>query len=151
MTWTHLPRPGRVAAICVALALFVTGSNYCVIGAVRGLPMACTSVGAMASVKSETSAPVCPLHATKPGNSSSSKNRAQGTAPCCMTIARADAPEVPRIDPAPMPLAALAVIAAALDAPRPAVAAHATPLDDETPVPGWDKCAHAGRAPPSLT
>jgi hypothetical protein len=149
VTWTHLPRPARVAAISAALALFLVGSNYCVIGAVRGTPMACTRL-TTAQSSPNAATPLCPLHAARAKGTHGSKAPAQDTAPCCMTLARADAPEVSRID-APLPLTALAVIAVALDAPMPAVATQPLPLDDPSPVPGWEKCAHAGRAPPALT
>jgi hypothetical protein len=138
-----------MVAISAALGLFLTGSNYCVIGAVRGTAMACTSLGTLA-VKSESTAPICPLHAAKAKGAHGSKAPAQGNAPCCVTIARADAPEVSRVDAAPMPFATLAVIAAALAPEAPASAFSFAPPEDETPAPGWEKCAHAGRAPPTL-
>jgi hypothetical protein len=150
VTWTHLPRLGRIAAISVALGLFLVGSNYCVIGAVRGTPMLCTSIGAAQSVKSESAAPICPLHAAKTKGAPASKSPAQGAAPCCVTLARADAPELPRIDVAPMPFATLAVIVAALAPEAPASAAHLLPSEEQSPPTGWEKCAHAGRAPPTL-
>jgi hypothetical protein len=144
---THLPRPARAAATFAALALFLIGSNYCVIGAVRGMPMACTAI-AGAVAKAESSAPLCPLHASKAKGGPASKS--QGTASCCMTLERADAPELPRFDPAPMPFEAFALIAASLDVEAPVSAQAFVPPDESPPAPAWQNSAHAGRAPPAL-
>ena len=138
----------RISAISVALALFFVGSNYCVIGAVRGTPMACTSIGNAGAENGESAAPICPLHTAK--RSHGSKSPARGNPSCCVTIARADAPELPRVDATPMPITVLAVIAASLDVETPVSVAHHHPLDSESPPTAWEKCAHAGRAPPSL-
>jgi len=149
VTWTHLPRLGRIAAISVALGLFLVGSNYCVIGAVRGTPMACTAIGGMAPAKTAPAAPLCPLHAGKAKGAPASKSA--GTAPCCVTLARADAPDVQRIDTSSTPVVALAVIAASL-----AISADTPDLhsvfssEQHPPAPAWQNSAHAGRAPPSL-
>jgi hypothetical protein len=143
----HLPRPVRAAATFAALALFLTGSNYCLVGALRGTPMSCTVIAGSTSSKAEA-APICPLHARKAKGAPASKTAS--AAPCCVTLARADAPEVPRIDAAPMPFAALAVIAAALDPNAQTASPHFLPLDQHPPAPGWEKSAHAGRAPPTL-
>jgi len=143
---THLPRPVRAAATFAALALFLTGSNYCLVGALRGTPMSCTAIAGGAPAKAEA-APICPLHARKAKGAPVSKTA--DAAPCCVTLARADAPEVPRIDAAPMSFAAPAVIAAALDENAPTASLHSLPLDQHPPAPGWEKSAHAGRAPPT--
>lgn len=147
---TFFPRLGRVVATCVALALFLIGSNYCVIGAVRGTAMACTSLGMTQSVKGESAAPICPLHAKRSQSSKDSKGAPQGSAPCCVTLTRVDAPEVPKIAADPMSFATFAVLAVSLDAQSPAFASLSPPSDDPAPAPGWEKCAHAGRAPPTL-
>ena len=134
--------------ISVALAMFLIGSNYCLIGALRGTPMACTAIAGAVASTTASAAPLCPLHAGKAKGAPASKST--GTAPCCVTLARADAPELPRIDVAPMPFATLAVIVAALAPEAPASAAHLLPSEEQFPPTGWEKCAHAGRAPPAL-
>jgi len=142
---THLPRPVRTAATFAALALFLTGSNYCLIGALRGTPMSCTQVAGATSAKAEA-APICPQCARKSKGTSTS---IPSTSPCCLTLARAGAPEVSRIDSTPMPIATLAVIAAALAPEAPASVSSFLSPDPYPPAPGWEKSAHAGRAPPT--
>jgi hypothetical protein len=136
----------RAAATFAALALFLTGSNYCLVGALRGTPMSCTQVAGGTQANTDA-APICPLHARKAKGAPASKT--VDAAPCCVTLARADAPEVPRIDAAPVPFAALAVIAALLDPNTHTASLHPLPLDQHPPAPGWEKSAHAGRAPPT--
>jgi len=146
--WTHLPRGRRAAVISAALALFLIGSNYCLIGALRGTPMACTTIPGMTPAKAASAAPLCPLHAGKAKGGSTSKST--GTAPCCVTLARADAPDVQRIDTSSTPVVALALIAASLAISADTPALHPVFSEEHPPAPAWQNSAHAGRAPPSL-
>lgn len=146
--WTHLPRGRRTAVISGALALFLIGSNYCLIGALRGTPMACTAIAGLAPAKSAPAAPLCPLHAGKAKGAPASKST--GTAPCCVTLARADAPDVQRIDTSSLPVDALALIAASLAISADTPALHSIFSEQHPPAPAWQNSAHAGRAPPTL-
>jgi hypothetical protein len=135
--------------ISAALALFLIGSNYCLIGALRGTPMACTALAGRAPARTAPATPICPLHAGKAKGAPMSKGT--GTAPCCVTLARADAPDVQRFDAPSTPVVALAVIAASLAISADAPALHsAFSSDQHPPAPAWQNSAHAGRAPPTL-
>lgn len=148
--WTQLPRGRRTAVISAALALFLIGSNYCLIGALRGTPMACTTIAGAVPAKSAPAPPMCPLHATKSGTAKGSNSNVPGSAPCCVTLARAEAPDAPRIDTFSMPVDVLALIAAspAISADPPALPSVFT--EEHPPAPAWQNSAHAGRAPPAL-
>ena len=131
-----------------ALALFLIGSNYCLIGALRGTPMACTAIAGAVASTTASAAPLCPLHAGKSKGAPASKGT--GTAPCCVTLARADAPDVQRIDTSSLPVDALALIAASLAISADAPALHPVFPEQHPPAPAWQNSVHAGRAPPTL-
>ena len=130
-----------------ALALFLIGSNYCLIGALRGTPMACTTIAGLAPAKSAPATPLCPLHA---GKAKGAPESSTGTAPCCVTLARADAPDVQRIDSSSTPVVALALVAASLAISADTPALHSIFFEEHPPAPAWQNPAHAGRAPPAL-
>jgi hypothetical protein len=136
----------RVGAVS-ALALFLLGSQFCLVGVLKGAPMSCM---ATAKAGSAPTAGHCAAHAASsqdpqaPANSAPAPARAKS--PCCVSLAPTHAPEIARVDVAPLPLLIALAPASLDDAPR-VVLTH-PPLDDDSPPPGWEKTVRAGRAPP---
>lgn len=71
---------------------------------------------------------------------------AHSTAPCCVSLTPTNAPDVPRVTPAPIQVLIGLAVASLDDAPR-VVPAH-PPLDDGSPSAAWEKTVRADRAPP---
>lgn len=80
----------RLTVVVPALALFLTGTNLCVLGAVTGQVMACSSV--------PTPRKSCPSCAHHGSSQSSSRVPAPSLSPCCMTLALSSSIQLERAD-----------------------------------------------------
>jgi len=133
--WAHGHRLIRRAGAVAALALFVLGTNFCLVGVLNGSPASCVSVPRRVVA-------TCSHCAQRPA----APARAHATSPCCVSLTPTHAPDVPRITPAPLPVILGLAVASLDDAPR-VVLAH-PPLDVGSPPSGWEQTARAERAPP---
>lgn len=140
MSLTPFRRPSaiRAAALIACLALFLAGSNYCLLAGWSGIgDMACLRVPAP-----ETNPSVC---GKCTGHDETSADTAQRS--CCP--APAVAPSAPTIDKADAP--AVLLIALATEAPAsPALASHrGRPAASESPPPArLVRAPLPARAPP---
>ena len=140
MFWAHGHRLIRRAGAASALALFVLGSNFCLVGVLHGTPASCMTPAPRPAVATcshcahgSAAAPAAPSHA-------------RATSPCCVSLAPTSAPDVPRVIPAQPPVLIGLAVTSLDDAPR-VVLAH-PPLDVGSPPPGWKQTVRAERAPP---
>ncbi|HEY3215938.1 MAG TPA: protein kinase [Candidatus Eisenbacteria bacterium] len=132
--WSH---PTRVAA----MLLFLVGSNYCLLGALGGVPMSCLSTPAAAA---STGSSHC-------GHAAPAKSPQRGAAhavsPCCVSAAPVSKPQIERGDAVTPLLLPLHPSAPAILALVPSV--RAPRVSDESPPTRLDLPAQRlGRAPP---
>lgn len=133
----RLDRRVRVATILVALALFVGGSNYCLLAALAGTPMACFAPpGATPAAGSH-----CSHH------SGGHRGTAPAASPCCVNLAPVAAVHVAKADATHVPTVANPTSDPPTPA-APAVARHEG-IADESPPPTFGfPATRLGRAPP---
>jgi hypothetical protein len=140
--WTGWLPSWRRSLAAVAVALFLGGSNYCLIVALSGAPMDCLAIA--------TAKPTAG-HCTG-GSGGHCHRKSQGSrappmvAPCCMTAARVEAPQLAKTEALAPALGDEALKIVVL----PPAPAHAVePFTDESP-PRLSRApaVHAGRAPP---
>jgi hypothetical protein len=138
--WTHGHRLFRRAGAVAALALFMLGSNFCLVGVLRGAPASCTTM------EPARPAPIAECSHCAHRTSGAPARAAHGTAPCCVSLTPTNAPDVPRVTPAPIQVLIGLAVASLDDAPR-VVSAH-PPLDDGSLPAAREKTVRADRAPP---
>ena len=144
MFWRQMDPRGRAVATIVALLLFVSGSNFCVLSALGGGSMACLSVPGAASAGAVSH---CCSHSRAPeGRSRSNVPAGTGTSSCCVNLAMAHGPEIHKaeVDSSPAPS-----LNAAATLQGPSTAARFVRTPEQHPPPLSDLATrHPGRAPP---
>ena len=138
---TH--RAPRVAGHIASLALFLLGSNYCLLGALRGdTRMAC-----MLAPGAATAAAVPSCHHAAPTPKSSSDRPASRPSCCPNPLVVPATPSLQDESGIPAATAILANVGEPLGVPAPARHGHVTPPDGQPPT----RLTHApapARAPP---
>lgn len=148
MTTMFLSRrslPRRSAAVAATL-LFLAGTQFCLIGALAGLPMGCVGLPSSAQA-ADASVPPC-HRAPAPSQHSKDTRGACGEAgsPCCLSAAPVEGPAVHKSDATSS--TALGVLFAAAFAAAPAPARW-SPIPDESPPPlAEPPFSSLGRSPP---
>jgi hypothetical protein len=142
MRWFRSHRVPRALSSLVALALFLAGSNYCLVGALsaHGKPvMACHAAPA------SEAASACTSHC---GHSAPARSQAAvHTPPCCIVVTPVSTPsaEKPALihDAAP-----LALLSAAEALPAPALRVEAVHSEHAPPADPASRAPLSSRAPP---
>jgi hypothetical protein len=104
MYWTRIPPTLRRAAATSAALVFVAGTQFCLLGALMGLPMACVALpAAMAKAKlppCHMAAMAHPAPATPhaPASGHASPIGCGDSSPCCLSAAPVHSPQVERAD-----------------------------------------------------
>jgi hypothetical protein len=132
-------RRTRLLFVLPALALFLAGTQLCVLSALAGRVMACSSVPV-----ERKSCPQCSHHGS---SKASSEKPASSLSPCCMTLAPSSSVQ---LDRAEVDVATFATVDDALPAVDPAVFGRAVAGNERPPTspPALDR--FGGRAPPLL-
>ena len=143
MFWRQMDPRGRAAATAFALLLFVSGSNFCLLTVLAGGSMVCLSVPGAAGAGAVSHCG----HARDGGDTRGSKApQGTSTSPCCVNLAVAHGPQVPKADvhSTPVPALTTAVSLAGLRAPT-----RFSRIPEQNPPPLPDLATrHSGRAPP---
>lgn len=145
MSPTRISIPRRSAAVAATL-LFLAGTQFCLIGALAGLPMGCVGLPSQAQAAGSA---VPPCHQA-PADSHDTKDSNGGCgdagSPCCLSAAPVEAPAVNKSDATSSTVLGVLFAAAFAAAPAPA---RWVPTPDESPPPlAEPPFLSLGRSPP---
>ena len=144
MSWRRMNPQGRAFATTVALLLFLSGSNFCLITVLAGGSMACLSAPGAGHDRMPSHCRAHARPATDPGGSRAPLGT--GGSPCCVSLAMVASPQVEKAELLSGPLPELNAASALRD---PQASIRFTPAPEQNPPPLPDVASrHSGRAPP---
>jgi hypothetical protein len=136
--------PRRSAAIAATL-LFLAGTQFCLIGALAGLPMGCVELPSQAHAA--TSVPPChAAPAESPDSQDTGGACGDAGSPCCLSAAPVETPAVHKSD-ATSAATLVAPVDRAYALPLPSARWSPTP-EESPPPPAEPPAASLGRSPP---
>ena len=142
MRWFRSSRVPRVATTLLALALFLTGTNYCLVGTLRahGGTMACHALPTADTASS------CASHSSHAAPVRS--NMPVHTAPCCIVATAVAAPAAEKPTTSDCDWTPIAIVTAAGTLDAPAVRRARILTDHSPPADPAPLAPLSSRAPP---